>query len=237
MVFSFFQVTAIFFWALLSAALEVNIEGAHGWAKNLPTMRRTRGRGVMRAVQLLVMGGRPITGYHLCMFALQLFAFHLCYLQGMPFTWSRECLTLEAFFLVCPTWDFLWFILNPAYGLKKFTKDDIEWHGDRWWPFGKFPVDYAVAAFLALVFALLAAQPQNDPLNLINVAGSGCLWFALTYLTVDLIGPWYRRRRVRLLAANDPPIVETNADDDPPIVPSILDEELPPSPPDSSERG
>ncbi len=239
MVFSPFSMVGVFLWALLSAALEVNIEGPHGWAKSLPTVRRARERGPMRVVQMLIMGGRPVTGYHLCMFALQFGAFHLCYVQGVPFTWSRECLSLEAFFLVCPTWDFLWFVLNPAYGLKKFTKHDIEWHSDRWWLFGKFPVDYAVAALLSLLCAFITAQPQQEPLHFINVTGNYLLWAALTYLTADLIGPWYRRRRVRLLAENDPPIVETNVDDGDltVVAPDVFDEEPPPSTPSSSARG
>lgn len=214
MFFSIPVVIMFFAWALLSASLEVHIEGAHGWARNLPTWRRTHGGPAFRVAQVVFMGGRPVTGYHLNMFSLQLVALHLCYAQGVPITWRNEWAILSIFFLVCPTWDFLWFVLNPAYGTKKFTKEHVDWHGGRPWLFGKFPVDYAVGALLSLVFAVLAAEPQKDPLNLINMAGGYFTWALLTYLTKDLVGPWYRRRRVRLLAGNDQPQFETNVDED-----------------------
>ena len=29
--------------------------------------------------------------------------------------------------------DFLWFLINPAYGLRGFRKDKIWWHAPTWW--------------------------------------------------------------------------------------------------------
>lgn len=213
MPFSFLQILAFFLWALLSAALEVHIEGPHGWARSLPTWRRTHGGRLFRFVQAAFFGGRPVTGYHCCMFALQLAAFHLCYFQGTPLTWSNECMTLALFFLVCPTWDFLWFVLNPAYGLKRFKKEEIEWHAGRWWVFGLFPVDYAVGALISLTFMVGAFRPYEDILNGINMVASCFLWAVLLLIATDVLGPWYRARRVQMLARNDSPIVESNVDD------------------------
>ena len=228
MFFSIPAVIIFFAWAFVSASLEVNIEGPRGWAKGLPTWRRKRGGFIFRVARLVLVGGRPFTGYHLSMFSLQILALHLCYAQGVPITWRNEWTILSIFFLVCPTWDFLWFVLNPAYGVKKFKKELVDWYGDRPWLFGKFPVDYAVGALLSLLFAVLAAQPQKDPLNLINMAGGYFTWAILTYLTTDLVGPWYRRRRVRLLAGNDPPQIETNVDDDKGEMPEVFLDQDPP---------
>ena len=214
MLFSLPEAVVFFAWAFLSAALEVNIEGPHGWATSLPTWRRARGGRVFRIVQLVFMGGRPVTGYHLCMFSLQILALHLCYAQGTPLTWSNECQTLALFFLICPTWDFLWFVLNPAYGVKKFSKEHIEWHAGRWWPFSLFPVDYAVSALLSFAFMFIAIGAYEEPLNIIGLLGFYFLWAMLIALTVDLVGPRYRARRVRLLADNDQPIIEVNMDSD-----------------------
>ena len=36
--------------------------------------------------------------------------------------------------------DFLWFVANPAYGLKRFTPKHIPWHRRSWW--GIMPRDY-----------------------------------------------------------------------------------------------
>lgn len=227
MLFPFPEAVIFFAWAFLSAALEVNIEGPHGWAKSLPTWRRERGGSAFRVAQFVITGGRPFTGYHLSMFSLQILALHLCYAQGVALSWRNEAAILSVFFLICPTWDFLWFVLNPAYGLKKFAKDTVEWHGDRWWPFGKFPVDYGVSVLLSIAFAVLAAQPQKEPLGLINMAGGYFSWALLTYLTSDLVGPWYRRRRVRLLAGNDPPHLETNVDGEADSPEFFLDEDPP----------
>jgi hypothetical protein len=29
--------------------------------------------------------------------------------------------------------DFLWFVLNPAYGIRRFRKQHIWWHSPTWW--------------------------------------------------------------------------------------------------------
>ncbi len=214
MLFFFFQIGICFLWTFVSAALEVHIEGSHGWAKNLPTWRRDRCNGMLRIAQLVLMGGRPVTGYHFCMFTLQFIAFHLCYAQGLPITWRHEGMILAIFFLVCPTWDFLWFVLNPAYGMKKFTKEHVEWHVGRWWPFGAFPIDYAIGACLSVLFASAALWNNGESQNVIGLAAAYALWAWLIVITVGVIGPWYRRRRVELLAGNDPPAIETNVDDE-----------------------
>jgi hypothetical protein len=40
--------------------------------------------------------------------------------------------------------DFLWFVLNPAYGLEHFSAAYIPWH-KHWWWFA--PSDYWIALF------------------------------------------------------------------------------------------
>lgn len=29
--------------------------------------------------------------------------------------------------------DWLWFVLNPAYGIRKFRKEHVWWHAKDWW--------------------------------------------------------------------------------------------------------
>jgi hypothetical protein len=132
--------------ALIFAKLEIEIEGPHGWAEKLPTWRIEH-----HFLLDWLFGGRPLTGYHVWTFVFVLFSFHL------PFFWTgtwsiREELHVAGGYLLF--WlleDVSWFILNPHFGWKKFTKEKVWWH--KRWAFG-VPVDYWVAAALAL--ALLA---------------------------------------------------------------------------------
>ena len=48
--------------------------------------------------------------------------------------------------------DMLWFVLNPHYGWKKFTKDHVWWH--RHWALG-VPVDYWIGGALAIALLLV----------------------------------------------------------------------------------
>jgi hypothetical protein len=50
--------------------------------------------------------------------------------------------------------DFLWFVLNPAFGLRRFRRDAIWWHAESWWGF--MPRDYWI--FTPIAVALFAAS-------------------------------------------------------------------------------
>ncbi len=109
------------------ALLEIQIEDGHGWAGALPTWR-FENRWTRR-----FLGARPITGYHLFMHVLVLLLAHLAYFVGV-----RPMLRLEARILafVILFWileDFLWFIFNPAWGLRRFRRAEIPWHARSWW--------------------------------------------------------------------------------------------------------
>lgn len=114
----FFIIIFIVISALTLAALEIQIEGKNGWAANLPTFRLKR-----------KIGAKPITGYHLFIIIFTLIIFHF----PLFFTcWSlqKEALILGVFIFMWTLEDFLWFVLNPHYGLSKFNKSnsDIWWH-------------------------------------------------------------------------------------------------------------
>ena len=63
----------------------------------------------------------------------------------MPFFWTgfwslrEELNVIGAYCLFWVAEDFLWFILNPHFGWKKFGKEQIWWH-KRW--LGGLPSDY-----------------------------------------------------------------------------------------------
>lgn len=143
---------AVFFatlgWTLLLAAffanVEIQIEGAHGWAASLPTWHV--------APNLLLdifWGGREMTGYHAWLFPFMALAFHFPLVAGGHWSWRAEARTLGCLALFWLAEDFLWFVFNPAYGLAHFGPRWVSWH-PHWW--AGLPVDYWV---FSLVAALL----------------------------------------------------------------------------------
>ena len=153
------MISSILFWflfAILLAALEVEAEGKYGWAQNMPTWYRTRGIG--GRLYGLLMGGKPLTGYHLFMFFLPLVAVHVGFFQGARWTLSSELVVLARYFALAVLWDYLWFILNPHYGFSKFRKENVWWHAQSYWVLGRLPVDYFVGWGISLVLALVATK-------------------------------------------------------------------------------
>jgi hypothetical protein len=135
--------------AAVFALLEIQIEGDGGWAARLPTWRY-QARWTRR-----VLGARPITGYHVYIQLFVLLLIHMPYLIGIVRPELGTELRIIAFILLF--WvleDFLWFLLNPAYGLRRFRRDTIWWHADSWWGF--MPRDYWICTPIA--GALLAAS-------------------------------------------------------------------------------
>lgn len=110
----------------LFAMVEIQIEGPNGWAKNLPTWR-VEDHWLLH----IFWGGRAMTGYHAWIFAFMTVFFHLPLLFFGQWDLALEGRVLGAFFLFWIIEDFLWFVFNPGYGIKKFNKANISWH-PRW---------------------------------------------------------------------------------------------------------
>ena len=67
-------------------------------------------------------------------------------------SWRLESLLLGFYVGMVLIEDFLWFLLNPFYGLKKFRKGQIWWH-KAWW--GPVPSLYWILLALSIVFLWL----------------------------------------------------------------------------------
>ena len=130
--------------ALVLALWEIQIEGKDGWASKTPAWRIEKGWPVK------LMGGRPITGYHVFMTLFLVAVVHLP-LFFTPWSWRLESLLLGFYVGMVFLEDFLWFVLNPHYGVKNFRKGKIWWHR-TWW--GPVPALYwlLLIIFLVLVF-------------------------------------------------------------------------------------
>jgi hypothetical protein len=186
------------FWFMVAyvlAGLECEVEGPHGWASGMPTCR-IENRALLLVLRP-VFAGRPVTLYHCFMFSLVTMIAHAGYFQGVPMGWTNECRFLATLFLLCPTWDFLWFVLNPAYGVENFRREKVPWHADRWWVWGLFPVDYAVAGALSLAFSVLGWISDDAVIfDVINGFMQYFCWIFLLWFGIEAGGP-YRRWRAR----------------------------------------
>ena len=127
--------------AFLFAQWEIQIEGKEGWAAKLPGWRIKKGWLVR------LMGGRPITGYHLFMISFTIAIVHLL-LFFVPWSWQLESLIIGFYAGMMLLEDFLWFVLNPHYGIKSFRRGKIWWH-DKWW--GPVPSFYWVLIVIVVV--------------------------------------------------------------------------------------
>jgi hypothetical protein len=128
------------------ANTEIQIEGAHGWATALPTWRIEK-----HPLLDIFWGGRAMTGYHAWLFSFMFLAFHLPQTINGRLCWKTEarCIASLMFFWISE--DFLWFVLNPAFGLSRFSPGHIPWH--KHWLLG-VPTDYLT--FMLIGMALLA---------------------------------------------------------------------------------
>lgn len=130
--------------SILYANVEIEIEGEHGWAQDLPTW--TYGPEWMTKI----LNGKSITGYHtffLVLFLPAMFHFPLFFTQ---WTVSKELVIIGAFFFFVVVEDLMWFVFNPKYGLKRFNSKNknIWWH--RNW-FGPLPDLYIEGMLIALI--------------------------------------------------------------------------------------
>jgi hypothetical protein len=116
------------------AKLEIAIEGDAGWAANLPTWR-IEGHWLLD----LLWGGRVMTGYHAWAFSLVALFFHFPLVFSADYSWQAEMRALASIMLFWVSEDFLWFLLNPAFGFKRFSKTHANWH-KQW--VGGAPVEY-----------------------------------------------------------------------------------------------
>ncbi len=135
--------------AALLALVEIQAEGSNGWGENFPTWRASN-----RLTRLL-WGKRPITGYHLYLNLFVLVLLHFPFAAGLcPWSGRLEFRVLAFLVLFWVVEDFLWFVLNPAYGLHRFKREVVWWHAKNWWGF--MPADYWVAAPLGVCLYCLS---------------------------------------------------------------------------------
>lgn len=147
----------LFFVATALALLEIQIEGKNGWAKNLPCWRAKKPYNFAVRAYMFFMSGRELTGYHLVMFTFVLLILHFPYFAGVGWSEKREVWTISNYFLLSVTWDFLWHVWNPYYGIRKFNPKAVS-HTYKW--VGSLPVprDYVDGVGFSAIFAIIAGK-------------------------------------------------------------------------------
>jgi hypothetical protein len=143
-------------WTLLLAALfsqiEIQIEGPHGWAANLPTWRIEE-----HWMLDIFWGGRPMTGYHATMFSFIALVFHFPAFFARHWTRREESRVVGCIIVFWIVEDFLWFATSPWFGLAKFAPEFIPWH-KHWFWFA--PMDYWM--FSGVAVGLLAYSMKRS---------------------------------------------------------------------------
>jgi hypothetical protein len=75
-----------------------------------------------------------VTGYHLFIHIFVLLLAHLPFaLSLVPFSLGAELRILSFLILFWLVEDYLWFVLNPAFGWRRFRREEIWWHAPNWW--------------------------------------------------------------------------------------------------------
>jgi len=110
--------------AFFLAKVEINMEGKYGYAAKLPVEWRIENQWLRSLI-----GG---TSYH---FYMGLFLF--VYIHGgliIQGTWTlqKDFLILSYLAFITVAEDFLWFVLNPYFGIRKFKRECIPWFEHRW---------------------------------------------------------------------------------------------------------
>ena len=133
----------VFILAFFFAKVEIQIEGGEGWAVGLPTWRIEE-----HWLLTLFWGGRAMTGYHAWMFTFIALIFHLPLVMLGTWSWVMEGRVLASVMLFWVTEDFLWFVMNPAFGFERFNAKNVTWHPN--WIFGA-PVEYWGGALIGIL--------------------------------------------------------------------------------------
>jgi hypothetical protein len=182
----------LFLMALIVACIEIESEGYHGWAENMPTWYRTR--GILAKIYGMIMSGKPLTGYHSFMFFLPILIFHVQFFLGAPWSWRAELMSWAIFYAWAPLWDYLWFVLNPYYTARNFKKENVWWHKKSVWVFGLFPIDYLFGWGASFLIAFFAAEGNGYLAHLLMLIFF-ILFTTITIALAPIYHRWYRYMR------------------------------------------
>jgi hypothetical protein len=149
---------SVLLFAPVIALFEIAIEGPWGWAEGAYNFGNEVNRGEER----------PFTWYHQFLNLLYLMILHFFFWKGEKWDGFLKAagITLKCFSWMFGCWvveDFLWFAMNPFYGLSRFSPEYIWWH--KTWFLG-VPYHYWILAPLSILFYLLSYRPTGRSFDL-----------------------------------------------------------------------
>ncbi len=193
-------VISALFWFLLAmvfACVEIEAEDKHGWAHYTPAWHRRR--GFIPRIFGFINAGKPLTGYHLFMLFLPLMIFHAPYFMGVEWTAAKELMSVAMYFAWCPLRDYLWFVLNPHFGWRRFNKVNV-WCDAKYRWMLRIPLRYFIACGLSVGLAFSAAHMAASRQILIDHITLMAIFVLMTGVTMvcsPLYHRWYSKIRSR----------------------------------------
>ena len=117
----------VFFFSFIYSLIEIEIEGKDGWCKNLPTAKNVFFN---------------FTLYHILMMCIITLTFYKIF--------NKKDIWILIFYITMFFYieDYLWFIYNPFYTYKKYSKEFIPWH--KHWFLGQ-PIENYICYFIILM--------------------------------------------------------------------------------------
>jgi len=156
------------------ARVEIHIEGAHGWAVNLPTWRWGP------EWWLTLTNGKELTGYHLWLTLFLIGLFHLpLVFAGFSLALWAKC--LSSYLLVTAAWDLQWFVWNPAWGFQALRTREVLWFRRK---LLGLPIDYFMGYAASGALTALICFPGLElwSVRALTVAGLSVLSIPLAKL-------------------------------------------------------
>lgn len=167
--------TRLFFWslfwfivALTWSIVEIELEGKYGWGEKAQTWYRSVRHHPKNFFIKYIMGGKPLSGYHLPTFFLALLVAHIPLLITWRWSITEELLILALWMAWAPLWDNLWIIFNPNYGVGKSGAENLWWYKKTIWFFNLFPFENVIQWTLSLILVFLVSISLGNFLLLTN---------------------------------------------------------------------
>jgi len=152
--------------SIIYSLIEIELEGKSGWMKNIPT------------ANIIKICNKHMTLYHIYMLLLIITIF---FYKSKINNFKDIILIFTYILLVLFLEDILWFVFNPYYTIKKYTKKDIWWHSDQLWICGIPMMNIIIFSLLYISYIITSNKIiiSNAVSSLILIFG--CILIAPCY--------------------------------------------------------
>jgi len=165
----------VILFSTIYALIEIEIEGTNGWMEGLPTP------GVLK------FGTKNMTLYHIYMLILIIVS--VIFQNNMTFSFNSFLYSLTNVLFILFLEDILWFIFNPHFTIKKYSKKDIWWHSKQPWYFG-MPLHNYIISLIVLIISYYF-YITNDPLH--SIILNNLIYSYLFIVLSIILSPIYHK--------------------------------------------